>query len=93
MIHKISGADLYSMYVGEGEALLRNTFRRARLAAPSIIFFDEADIVGSKRQGLYTLFLKNPLECQCYLHVSCVIWSSLIISTFLDDSRIVFSRL
>ncbi|KAG9151928.1 hypothetical protein Leryth_002194 [Lithospermum erythrorhizon] len=41
----LSGADLYSMYVGEGEALVRNIFRRARLAAPSIIFFDEADVL------------------------------------------------
>ncbi|CAL5399293.1 unnamed protein product [Camellia sinensis] len=47
----LSGAELYSMYVGEGEALLRNTFRRARLAAPSIIFFDEADVVAAKRGG------------------------------------------
>ncbi|KAG6429793.1 hypothetical protein SASPL_107846 [Salvia splendens] len=39
------------MYVGEGEALLRNTFRKARLAAPSIIFFDEADVVAAKRGG------------------------------------------
>ncbi|KAB5573769.1 hypothetical protein DKX38_000963 [Salix brachista] len=45
------GAELYSMYVGEGEALLRNTFQRARLAAPSIIFFDEADVVAAKRGG------------------------------------------
>ena len=37
------------MYVGEGEALLRNTFQRARLAAPCIIFFDEADVVACKR--------------------------------------------
>ncbi|KAK5817153.1 hypothetical protein PVK06_022076 [Gossypium arboreum] len=47
----LSGAELYSMYVGEGEALLRNSFRRARLAAPSIIFFDEADVVAAKRGG------------------------------------------
>nr|GLL34147.1 cell division control protein 48 homolog B isoform X2 [Ipomoea trifida] len=47
----LSGAELYSMYVGEGEALLRNTFRRARLASPSIIFFDEADVVAAKRGG------------------------------------------
>ncbi|KAI4314075.1 hypothetical protein L6164_027016 [Bauhinia variegata] len=47
----LSGAELYSMYVGEGEALLRNTFQRARLAAPSIIFFDEADVVAAKRGG------------------------------------------
>ncbi|CAL5389579.1 unnamed protein product [Camellia sinensis] len=45
------GAELYSMYVGEGEALLHNTFRRARLAAPSIIFFDEAEVVAAKRGG------------------------------------------
>ncbi|XP_039054765.1 cell division control protein 48 homolog B-like [Hibiscus syriacus] len=47
----LSGAELYSMYVGEGESLLRNTFLRARLAAPSIIFFDEADVVAAKRSG------------------------------------------
>ncbi|KAG6791911.1 hypothetical protein POTOM_001045 [Populus tomentosa] len=47
----LSGAELYSMYVGEGEALLRHTFQRARLAAPSIIFFDEADVVAAKRGG------------------------------------------
>lgn len=47
----LSGAELYSMYVGEGEALLRHAFQRARLAAPSIIFFDEADVVAAKRGG------------------------------------------
>lgn len=50
-----SGAELYSMYVGEGEALLRNTFRRARLAAPSILFFDEADVIAARRL-LYCLY-------------------------------------
>ncbi|KAL6536971.1 Cell division control protein 48 B [Orobanche minor] len=45
----LRGAELFSMYVGEGEALLRNTFRRARLVAPSIIFFDEADVIAAKR--------------------------------------------
>lgn len=49
IIFCVSGAELYSMYVGEGEALLRNTFRKARLAAPSVIFFDEADVVAAKR--------------------------------------------
>ena len=39
----LSGAQLYSMYVGEGEALLRGTFKLARQAAPSIIFLDEVD--------------------------------------------------
>ncbi|KAH0992551.1 hypothetical protein GBA52_004034 [Prunus armeniaca] len=39
------------MYVGEGEAFLRNTFHIARVAAPSIIFIDEFDVVGAKRGG------------------------------------------
>lgn len=50
-LFSLSGAELYSMYVGEGEALLRETFQRARLAAPSIIFFDEADAIAAKRNG------------------------------------------
>ncbi|KAL5214421.1 hypothetical protein ABZP36_003573 [Zizania latifolia] len=47
----LSGAELYSKYVGEGEALLRRTFQMARLASPSIIFFDEADVIAPKRTG------------------------------------------
>lgn len=45
----LSGADLNSKYVGEGEALLRMSFQKARLAAPSILFFDEVDAIGRKR--------------------------------------------
>lgn len=39
------------MYVGEGEATLRDTFARARMAAPSIIFLDEADAIAPGRGG------------------------------------------
>jgi ATP-dependent 26S proteasome regulatory subunit len=39
----LSCAQLFSMYIGEGEAMLRDVFQRARLAAPSIIFLDEID--------------------------------------------------
>ncbi|GJZ45453.1 putative reverse transcriptase domain-containing protein [Tanacetum coccineum] len=46
------------MYVGEGEALLCNTFHRARLVAPSIIFFDEADVVAAKRFNNLVWLLK-----------------------------------
>lgn len=46
----LAGAALFSMYVGEGEALLRSAFQRARQAAPSIIFLDELDaLVGARR--------------------------------------------
>ncbi|CAN6270125.1 unnamed protein product [Urochloa humidicola] len=47
----LSGAELYSKYVGEGEALLRRTFQMARLVSPSIVFFDEADVIAPKRAG------------------------------------------
>ena len=42
-------ASLYSMWVGEGESRLRELFRQARLAAPSIIFMDEIDAALPKR--------------------------------------------
>jgi SpoVK/Ycf46/Vps4 family AAA+-type ATPase len=45
----LQGASLYSMYVGEGEAELRESFRKARFAAPSIIFVDELDMLVGKR--------------------------------------------
>ena len=45
----LSGAALYSMWVGEGEALLREAFQRARMASPAILFVDEVDaIVGAR---------------------------------------------
>jgi ATP-dependent Zn protease len=37
------------MYVGVGASRVREIFRRAKAAAPSIIFIDEIDAVGKKR--------------------------------------------
>lgn len=45
----IKGAELLSMYVGESERAVREVFRKARAASPSIIFFDEIDAIGSTR--------------------------------------------
>ncbi|MGA1154084.1 MAG: AAA family ATPase [bacterium] len=39
----MKGADLHSNYVGESEQRLRDIFRKARQAAPCILFFDELD--------------------------------------------------
>lgn len=36
------------MYVGEGEAALRDVFHKARMAAPSIVLLDEVDAVAGK---------------------------------------------
>lgn len=47
----IKGAELISMYVGESERALREIFRKARQAAPTIIFFDEIDSIAVARTG------------------------------------------
>lgn len=39
----VKGPELYSKYVGESEQALAAVFRRARLSAPCVIFFDEID--------------------------------------------------
>lgn len=46
----VKGAELLNMYVGESERAVRNIFARARAASPSIIFFDEIESIGSKRE-------------------------------------------
>jgi transitional endoplasmic reticulum ATPase len=45
----IRGAELLSKWVGESERGVRELFRRARSAAPSIIFFDEIDALAPRR--------------------------------------------
>lgn len=47
----VKGAEILSMYVGESERSVREIFRKARSARPSIIFFDEIDAIASKRSG------------------------------------------
>ena len=47
----VKGAELLSMYVGESERAMREVFRKARAASPSIIFFDEIDAIGASRNG------------------------------------------
>lgn len=47
----VKGPELFSMYVGESERAVREVFRRARAASPSIIFFDEIDALSASREG------------------------------------------
>ena len=39
------------MYVGESERAVREIFRKARAASPSVIFFDEVDSIGAARDS------------------------------------------
>nr|KAJ3410984.1 hypothetical protein HK105_002756 [Polyrhizophydium stewartii] len=45
----ISGAAVYSAYVGESERIVRSLFQRARAASPSVVFIDEIDTIVGKR--------------------------------------------
>ncbi len=45
----IKGPQLLSMWVGESERAVREIFRKARQAAPCIIFFDELDALAPRR--------------------------------------------
>ncbi|KAJ2852400.1 hypothetical protein IWW36_000287 [Coemansia brasiliensis] len=45
----VSGASLYSPFVGDAERTLRELFRKARAARPSVIFFDEIEAMVGKR--------------------------------------------
>ena len=47
----IRGPEIFSKWVGESEKAIRETFRKARMAAPSIIFFDEFDALVPARGG------------------------------------------
>ncbi len=45
----IKGPEIFSKWVGESERAIREIFRKARQASPSIIFFDEIDAIASAR--------------------------------------------
>lgn len=45
----ISGSEFVEMFVGVGAARVRDLFRRAKKAAPCIVFVDEIDAVGRQR--------------------------------------------
>jgi len=47
----IKGPALMSKYVGESERAIREVFKRARQAAPCILFFDEMDAIAPARGG------------------------------------------
>jgi proteasome regulatory subunit len=46
---RLAGSELVQKYIGEGARLVRELFQLARKKAPSIVFIDELDAIGSAR--------------------------------------------
>ncbi|EPY36298.1 26S proteasome regulatory subunit T5 [Angomonas deanei] len=46
---RLAGPQLVQMFIGDGSRIVRDAFALAKKKAPSIIFIDELDAVGSKR--------------------------------------------
>ena len=49
----IKGPEVFSKWVGESERAIREVFRKARMSAPAIIFFDEIDALVPRRGAGY----------------------------------------
>jgi transitional endoplasmic reticulum ATPase len=47
----IKGPEVFSKWVGESEKAIREVFRKARMAAPAVVFLDEIDSI-TPRRGL-----------------------------------------
>ena len=47
----ISGSEFVEMFVGMGAAKVRDLFKQAKEKAPCIVFIDEIDAIGKKREG------------------------------------------
>ena len=47
----ISGSEFVEMFVGMGAAKVRDLFKQANDKAPCIVFIDEIDTIGKKRDG------------------------------------------
>ncbi len=47
----VKGPEFLSKWVGESEKAVRETFRKARTAAPAVVFIDELDAIAPRRTG------------------------------------------
>ena len=50
----ISGSEFVEMFVGMGASKVRDLFKQAKEKAPCIVFIDEIDAIGKKRDGQFS---------------------------------------
>ncbi|KAI9017948.1 peptidase family M41-domain-containing protein [Phycomyces nitens] len=58
----MSGSEFDEVYVGVGARRIRELFAAARMKAPSIVFIDEIDAIGSKRNPKDQSYMKQTLN-------------------------------
>ena len=54
---RVVGSELIQKYLGDGPKLVREMFRVAEEHAPSIVFIDEIDAIGTKRYVIFAYLL------------------------------------
>lgn len=60
----VKGPELFSKYVGDTEKAVRDVFKKAKMASPSIIFFDEIDAMATQRGGDSGSGVEDKVLCQ-----------------------------
>ena len=63
---KLAGPQLVQMFIGDGAKLVRDAFALAKEKAPSIIFIDELDAIGTKRYSSVCLHTCLLLLSSCF---------------------------
>jgi ATP-dependent metalloprotease len=58
----MSGSEFDEMYVGVGAKRVRDLFSAARKSAPCIVFIDELDALGSKRNARDQSYMRQTLN-------------------------------
>lgn len=58
----MSGSEFDEIYVGVGAKRVRELFNAARAKSPAIIFIDELDAIGGKRNGRDSMYVKQTLN-------------------------------
>ena len=60
---RVVGSELIQKYLGDGPKLVRELFRVAEEHAPSIVFIDEIDAIGTKRYVARNCSLTQNVNC------------------------------
>lgn len=60
---RVVGSELIQKYLGDGPKLVRELFRVAEEHAPSIVFIDEIDAIGTKRYKKFCFKRRERRSC------------------------------